>query len=79
MGFNGIRWDSMGFMTSAQKLDLQAACANLIGHAKEILIVYARDPNHTQTLTAGGKCPLYIILGRHEVIGGTPAALALAF
>ena len=79
MGFNGIRWDSMGFMTSAQKLGLQAACADFIGPANGILIVYARDPNQTQTLTAGGKCPLYIILGRHEVIGGTPAALALVF
>ena len=79
MGFNGIRWDSMGFMTSAQKLDLQAACANFIGPAKGILIIYARDANQTQTLTAGGKCPLYIILGRHEVVRGTPAALALVF
>ena len=57
MGFNGIRWDSMGFMTSAQKWDLQAACANCIGPAKGILTVYSRGPNKTQTLTAGGKCP----------------------
>ena len=79
MGFSGIRWDSVGFMTSAQKLDLHTACANFIGPAKGILIMYARGRNQTQTLTAGGKCPLYIILGRHEVIGGTLAALALVF
>ena len=69
----------MGFMTSAQKLDLHTACANFIGPAKGFLILNARDPNQTQTLAAGGKGPSYIILGRHEVIGGTPAALALVF
>ena len=79
---NGIQWDSMGFNgihDVSTEIGLQAACVNFIGPAKGKWILYARDPNETQTLTAGGKCPLYIILGRHGVIGGTPAALALVF
>ena len=82
VGINGIQWDSMGFdgiRDASTEIGLANACAKFIGPAKGIVTFDPRSPSPPQTQTAGGKCPLYIILRRDAVIGGTPAALALVF
>ena len=72
MGFDGIQYAST-------EIGSANACARFIGPAKGIMTFAPTSPSPPQTQTAGGKCPLYIILRRDAVIGGTPAALALGF
>ena len=72
MGFDGIR-------DAGTEIGFANACAKFIGPADGIMTVDPTSPSPPQTHTAGCKCPLYIILRRDAVIGGTPAALALGF